>query len=364
MEEIAKTVTGIKRSSIEPSDLLPSAGSQKGLTPCFYVIDRQSTRKVDIKADDVVFSFGKGDKNDIVINDASISAIQMRAVFFNSEWHFMDAGLRDALSFNGLRCRQMISKNESRMIIKCGNSWIIYVGLDSTKYTDTDSVILRKSILNNTPSRPIDDAIATIRCKNASRDTSSAPVLVGSHSACDLKMKGLEPFHFIVYWSQDGLFVEDMTQGKPGTSLNNMKLINQTPLRDGSSITAGQHKFDLEISGSIELQTQGLVDRYNAKPRLSISSLNATISPVLLRPGLRNLVIGRHPQCDIMVVGDSVSRRHAQVTSRDKSLLLEDLESANGTFVNLTPIQRAVLIPGDILEIGHAPFLIHYEKNH
>jgi hypothetical protein len=363
MEDIAKTVTGIKRSNIETNDLLPAAGSQNGFTPSFYVIDRKSFRQIEIKPDDVVFSFGKGDNNDIIIHDNAISVTQMRAVLFNEEWYFMDAGIRDALAFNGVRGRQTISKPENRLIVKCGNSWIIYVGLNSSAYNDTDSVILRKSILNNTPRNPIDDACATITCENQTRETSSAPILVGSHSVCDFRIKDLEPFHFIIYWSQDGLFVEDLTKGQPGAQLNGMKLINHTPLRNESSITVGKHVFSINISGSIELQKQGLTDRYNQKPRLALSSLNSTVSPVVLRAGLRDLSIGRHPKCDIMIVGDSVSRQHAKISSRDKSLMLEDLQSANGTFVNLKPIQRAVIVPGDIIEIGHEPFLLHYEKN-
>ena len=363
MEDIAKTVTGIKRANIETSDLLPSAGSQNGFTPSFYVIDRQSFRQININPEDVVFSFGKGNDNDVVIHDNAISVTQMRAVHFNNEWYFMDAGIRDALAFNGIKGRQMVSNPENRLIVKCGSSWIIYVGLDSSTYNDTDSVILRKSILNNTPRNPIDDACATITSENQTRETSSAPILVGSHNVCDFKMKDLEPFHFVIYWSQDGLFIEDLTKGQPGVQLNGMKLINHTPLRDASSITVGKHTFAINISGSIELQKQGLTDRYNQKPRLALSSLNSTVSPVVLRAGLRNLSIGRHPQCDIMIVGDSVSRQHAKISSRDKSLMLEDLQSANGTSVNLKAIQRAVVIPGDIIEIGHEPFLLHYEKN-
>lgn len=46
------------------------------------------------------------------------------------------------------------------------------------------------------------------------------------------------------------------------------------------------------------------------------------------------LVLGRHPDCDILVDAAAVSRRHAQITYRDNDYFVEDLGSRNGTFVN------------------------------
>ena len=42
--------------------------------------------------------------------------------------------------------------------------------------------------------------------------------------------------------------------------------------------------------------------------------------------------IGRHPDCDIQVDANMVSRFHAQIVRAEKDFLLEDLASGNGTF--------------------------------
>ena len=47
-----------------------------------------------------------------------------------------------------------------------------------------------------------------------------------------------------------------------------------------------------------------------------------------------DLVIGRSRQCDIVLTSENVSRRHARIRSTPTSLVLEDLQSANGVFVN------------------------------
>ena len=46
------------------------------------------------------------------------------------------------------------------------------------------------------------------------------------------------------------------------------------------------------------------------------------------------LIAGRNPDSDIVLVQGHPSRRHAQFTLKDGALWLEDLGSANGTFVN------------------------------
>ncbi len=45
-------------------------------------------------------------------------------------------------------------------------------------------------------------------------------------------------------------------------------------------------------------------------------------------------VIGRHPDCDIVVDSPAVSRQHAAVTLMNGAFFVEDLRSRNGTYVN------------------------------
>jgi len=66
------------------------------------------------------------------------------------------------------------------------------------------------------------------------------------------------------------------------------------------------------------------------------------------------LVLGRSPDCDVTLDDGQVSRRHARVTpASDGSAVVEDLGSANGTFVNRNQVEdRARLDPGDELQLG------------
>jgi len=64
------------------------------------------------------------------------------------------------------------------------------------------------------------------------------------------------------------------------------------------------------------------------------------------------VVIGRAAELDIVLVEDMVSRKHAKITLSDGKVLLEDLGSTNGTYVNGEKVQAALLREGDRILVG------------
>ena len=66
----------------------------------------------------------------------------------------------------------------------------------------------------------------------------------------------------------------------------------------------------------------------------------------------REMSIGRHPMCDIVLPESAVSRRHARITREGDGFLIEDLGSLNGTRINGVLIsKREPLVPKDRIEI-------------
>ena len=65
-------------------------------------------------------------------------------------------------------------------------------------------------------------------------------------------------------------------------------------------------------------------------------------------------LIGRGPSCRICFNAPEVSERHALLTVRDGRALLEDLHSANGTYVNGEPVEQPVALDsGMVVQIGN-----------
>src|SRR5213075_977419 len=68
-------------------------------------------------------------------------------------------------------------------------------------------------------------------------------------------------------------------------------------------------------------------------------------------------VLGRQNDAAVVLESATVSRHHARIVYRDDSYLVEDLKSANGTFVNDRPVREAVrLTDGDTLRLGPYAF--------
>src|SRR5271165_4730278 len=55
-------------------------------------------------------------------------------------------------------------------------------------------------------------------------------------------------------------------------------------------------------------------------------------------------VLGRHPDCDIVLDSGAVSRQHARIRRADNKFYIEDMQSRNGTYVNGRQIRERHLL--------------------
>jgi hypothetical protein len=73
-------------------------------------------------------------------------------------------------------------------------------------------------------------------------------------------------------------------------------------------------------------------------------------------------IVGRLDTCDVPIHDKSVSREHARLSQLPGGYVLEDLGSTNGTFVNGSRIQEAVVVrPGDEITFGSIEFSLEGE---
>ena len=91
--------------------------------------------------------------------------------------------------------------------------------------------------------------------------------------------------------------------------------------------------------------------------------MEGSLGPLLqARPG-RQLVpahhvyvlqtLGRAAGCRVIVDDNFVSQIHARVTQRDDQILVEDLGSTNGTYLNRRRVAGPMVMnPGDRLQVG------------
>ena len=93
----------------------------------------------------------------------------------------------------------------------------------------------------------------------------------------------------------------------------------------------------------------------SALPKFMLRGVSgATFGKVFPLTGVT--VIGRNPECDISIPTDEVSRRHAELRPSQDGVMVEDLGSANGTFVNDRRVTRELLKHGDELRFDQLRF--------
>ena len=85
-------------------------------------------------------------------------------------------------------------------------------------------------------------------------------------------------------------------------------------------------------------------------------------SAQMIRLRSAEMTIGRQKGCGVRIPSAQVSRQHCVLTYKDDLLSVEDLTSANGTYINgRRVVRREYLRPGDKLKVGPVTMLVQYQ---
>jgi len=75
-------------------------------------------------------------------------------------------------------------------------------------------------------------------------------------------------------------------------------------------------------------------------------------------------MLGRGTDCDLRLVDPGVSRHHAELRVEDGEVVLVDLGSTNGTFVNGQPVRRVLLTDGTRVTLGRTTLVFRNDGNY
>jgi len=201
------------------------------------------------------------------------------------------------------------------------------------------------------------------------KDGRSEPVLLGAPGKTigrgainDIVIdeNGVSGFHADLKVEGELVTITDVNT-KTGTQLNDDLLAGPTTLRAGDTIKiqgvelevveeeSGQGAKTLVLSGTVLL---GMIpDGW---------SLIANSGPEKGQqiPINERTEIGRALECDISILEPALSRKHAEIEPIDGKLIIRDLGSANGTFVNGEKIDELVLKDKDVLQFNKISFIV------
>lgn len=101
------------------------------------------------------------------------------------------------------------------------------------------------------------------------------------------------------------------------------------------------------------------------RPRLLVSTAGEGGDPGVQRSyDLTTPVtlLGRGTDCDLRLVDPGVSRHHAEIRVEGPEVVLVDLGSTNGSFVNGQPIRRVTLVDGSRVTMGRTTLVFRRDR--
>jgi diguanylate cyclase (GGDEF)-like protein len=141
---------------------------------------------------------------------------------------------------------------------------------------------------------------------------------------------------------------------------------------NGNGDRTGRFEALLEGSAASELEETFVAPRRRSSDAGPEASLILIAHPSGQALGTRyrlaarsTMRVGRSPEAEICLADvASLSRLHARLTYRSESVVIEDLDSTNGTFVNDVRIEEPmVLSSGDRFQVGTAHFKFLQERD-
>lgn len=158
------------------------------------------------------------------------------------------------------------------------------------------------------------------------------------------------------------LFLQD-NKSRIGSFVNGKK-VKYKELRPGDVITIGNVHFDI-----VELEDTHLAStRIPALPQPSAShtaadwrlvSDSSWLAGKVFELKDAGTILGRGKDCDIVIPGNHLSRNHAVIRKKGDHLILKDLQSSNGSFVNEMRVEgEQVVRAGDRLRFDVYSFRV------
>ncbi|MGH2669454.1 MAG: FHA domain-containing protein, partial [bacterium] len=192
---------------------------------------------------------------------------------------------------------------------------------------------------------------------------------VGAAADCALQLTGddVEPRHAIVEGLADGSAVIRRAGPEVELLVNGVRQGDEpTPVLHGDKIQIGSHELlvvDPARVGHTKFFDSSAFEKFTAPPPTPVVVPGASGGRLVCltdgreyQVGAGPLVLGRDAGCEVVVPGNDVSRRHAQIELGEAGYVIVDT-STNGTFVNGTRIEGSrVLQRADVIRVGADEF--------
>lgn len=179
----------------------------------------------------------------------------------------------------------------------------------------------------------------------------SGEILLGRHRDCDvvLPADSVSRRHARIVVTKDRVFVEDLNSSN-GTFVNGVRVHGRAELFHNSVVRIGDYRVHIK-GAKPQTQEDVVLLRLLGRRGLAEDQVFEVRKTVVL--------VGRGKEADLTILDPSVSRSHARFMIQPGGrIMVEDLDSSNGTYVNGRRIKVWELSQGDLVRFGDIEFSV------
>lgn len=201
---------------------------------------------------------------------------------------------------------------------------------------------------NSRPAFPVTDNVCTVGC--------------AKNNTLVLNTSTVDESHARLIQHDGRLFLQD-NKSRRGCFVNGKK-VKYKELRQGDVVSIGNVHFDiLEAEDnnltSTRVPAVAKQSAIHTAPNWRLVSDSSWLSGKVFDLSGDSTLLGRGKDCDIVIPGNHLSRSHALILKQGEHLVLKDLDSSNGSYVNETRINgEQVVKPGDRLRFDVYSFRV------
>jgi pSer/pThr/pTyr-binding forkhead associated (FHA) protein len=197
------------------------------------------------------------------------------------------------------------------------------------------------------------------------------PILVGSAAGCALRLEapGIADRHCELLTKAGQTRLRPLTDAA-ATVLNGRQVVGEVVIKPGDLVLFGRigcRVVASELRGPAApahpAPDAGGEDAGHTRVRMAMPKylLRGVSGPTFgkIYAMVGSMSVGRNSDCDVCIPIEEISRNHARLQSGSDGVVVEDLASANGTFVNDQRVHAGTLVkPGDEVRFDTVRFLL------
>ncbi len=208
-------------------------------------------------------------------------------------------------------------------------------------------------------------------------------ILFGRINTCDIELpqKSVSRKHAEIIREGGDFFLTDLKSGN-GTLLNNQKIrpLEKNLLRSGDTIkiedyqihfllTEDSHELAIEEDTDTDIIEIKLIKKMlkaldtEETPNLEVLNGVAVGKKLLISEEKKEFIIGRDGASDLVIDEHVISRHHAKLEKKWGGVVVTDLDSKNGCFVNSERVREKLLRDGDKVMLGTVKLLYRNPKD-